>query len=121
MKSLAVAAVALALIGAAPREASAQEAGLTAGAVAATIVGAAVGGAVGYYYFTGIAATTIGVIGGGAIGDWWYTAATSGGGGMPSGKMKMRYADAPPLFQLIDSSSGSQAGLRPAAFSAASD
>ena len=121
MKRLAVAAVALALIGAAPREASAQEAGSIAGAVAATVAGAAIGGAIGYYYFTGVAATTIGVIGGGAIGDWWYTAATSGGSLMPGGKMKMRYTDAPPLFQLIDSSGRSQAGLRPAAFSAASD
>ena len=121
MKRLAFAAVALALIGAAPQQAAAQEAGAIAGAVAATVVGAAVGGAIGYYYFTGIAATTIGIIGGGAIGDWWYTAATSGGGGIPSGKMKMRYTDAPPLFQLIDSSGRSQAGLRPAAFSAASD
>ena len=122
MKILAVAAVTLALIGAAPREAPAQDSGLTPGAIAATVVGAAVGGAVGYYYFTGIAATTIGVVGGGAIGDWWYTAATSRDGGVPGGKMKMRYTDTPPpLFQLIGYSAKSQPGLHTAAFSAAAD
>ncbi len=122
MKSLAVAAVTLVLIGAAPRQASAQEAGVTASAVAATIVGAAVGGAVGYFYFTGITATTIGVVGGGAIGDWWYTAATSRDASMPGGKMKMNYADTPlPLFQLIDDTGRSQPGLHTAAFSAAAD
>ncbi len=122
MKTLAVAAVTLALIGAAPREAAAQEGGLTPGAIASTIVGAAIGGAVGYYYFTGVAATTIGVIGGGAIGDWWYTAAMSRDGGSAGGKMKMNFTDQPrPKFQLIGYSDGRQPGLRTAAFSAAAD
>ena len=122
MKSLAIAAVTLALIGAAPREAAAQEGGLTPGAIASTIVGAAVGGAVGYYYFTGIAATTIGVIGGGAIGDWWYTAAMSRDGGAAGGKMKMNYSDQPqPSFQLIGYPGRYASGLHTAAFSAAAD
>jgi hypothetical protein len=122
MKTLAAAAVTLALIGAAPQPASAQESGLTPGAIAATIVGAAVGGAIGYYYFTGIAATTIGVVGGGAIGDWWYTAATSRDGMAPGGKMKMNDTSSPrPLFQLIGYSGESARGLHTAAFSAAAD
>jgi phage tail tape-measure protein len=122
MKTLAVAAVAVALIGAAPREAPAQETGSAAGAVAATIVGAAVGGAAGYYYITGTAATLIGIVAGGAIGDWWYTAATGREIAMPGGKMKMDYADAPsPLFQLIGHSPQSEAGLHTAAFSAGAD
>jgi hypothetical protein len=122
MKSLAVAAVALALVAAAPRVASAQEAGVTSGAVAATIIGAAVGGAVGYFYFTGITATTIGVIGGGAIGDWWYTAASSGSGTPARGKMKMNYSDTPPpSFQLIGYSGKSRPRLHTAAFSSAAD
>lgn len=122
MKTLAVAAVTLALIGAAPQNASAQESGLTPGAIAATIVGAAVGGAIGYYYFTGVAATTIGVIGGGAIGDWWYTAATSRDGAMSGGKMKMNDTAAPrSLFQLIGYAGQHQPGLHTAAFSAAAD
>jgi len=122
MKTLAVAAVAVALIGAAPREAPAQETGSPAGAVAATIVGAAVGGAAGYYYVTGTTATVIGIIVGGAIGDWWYTAATGREMAMPGGKMKMDYADAPsPLFQLIGHSGRSEAGLHTAAFSAGAD
>jgi hypothetical protein len=122
MKSLAVAVVTLLLISAAPREAAAQETGLTAGAVAATIVGAAIGGAIGYYYFTGIAASAIGVVGGGAIADWWYMAATSRDGATAGGKMKMYFADGPlPLFQLIGYSGRSQPGLHTAAFSAAAD
>src|SRR5438093_13290147 len=121
MKTLAIAAVALALVVAAPREAPAQESGTTAGAVAATIVGAAVGGAAGYYYVTGTAATVIGVIAGGAIGDWWYTAAMSGSG-TAGGKMKMNYTDTPePLFQLIGHSGRSDAGLHTAAFSTHAD
>ena len=121
MKTLAVAAVTLALIGAAPQKASAQES-LTPGAIAATIIGAAVGGAIGYYYFTGVAATTIGVVGGGAIGDWWYTAATSRDGTTAGGKMKMNDTDTRrPLFQLIGYSGESQPGLHTAAFSAAAD
>jgi hypothetical protein len=122
MKSLAVAAVTLALIAAAPRPASAQEAGLSPGGVAATIVGAAVGGAIGYYYFTGVAATAIGVVGGGAIGDWWYTAALSRDGTTAGGKMKMHFTDTPqPSFQLIGYSDGNRTGLRTAVFSAAAD
>jgi len=121
MKTLAVAAVTLMLVAAAPREATAQESGTTAGAVAATIVGAAVGGAAGYFYFTGTAATVIGMVAGGAIGDWWYTAAMSGGGAS-GGKMKMNYGDAPsPLFHLIGHPARSQAGLHTAAFSAQAD
>jgi hypothetical protein len=121
MKSFAaVAVVTLTLIGAAPREAAAQD-GSTAGAIGATIAGAAVGGALGYYYFTGVVATTIGVLAGGAIGDWWYTAASSGAGAMP-GKAKMHYTDTPrPFFQLIGHSGGTQSGLHTAAFSAAAD
>jgi len=122
MKTLAAAAVTLALIGAAPQQASAQESGLTPGAIAATIVGAAVGGAIGYYYFTGVAATTIGVVGGGAIGDWWYTAATSREGTTAGGKMKMKDTASPrPLFQLIGYSGEHAPGLRTAAFSAGAD
>jgi hypothetical protein len=122
MKTLAVAAVALALIAATPREAPAQEAGSTAGAVAATLVGAAVGGAAGYYYITGTAATVIGVLAGGVIGDYWYTAVTGRDMAMPGGKMKMHYTDGPsPSFQLIGLSGRSQSGLRTATFSAAAD
>jgi hypothetical protein len=122
MKSLAVAAVALALIASAPRAAPAQESGSTAGAVTATIVGAAIGGAVGYYYFTGVVATGIGVVGGGAIGDWWYTAAASRDGVTAGGKTKMYHTDTPrPLFQLIGYSGSSQPRLRTAASSAAAD
>ncbi len=120
MKTLAIAAVALTLVAAAPREAQAQESGTTAGAVAATIVGAAVGGALGYYYVTGTAATVIGIIAGGAIGDWWYTAAMSPGAA--GGKMKMHYSDTPsPLFHLIAHPAKSEAGLHTAAFSAHAD
>jgi len=122
MKSLAVAAVALALIGAVPRQAAAMEGGMTPGAVATTIVGAAVGGAVGYFYFTGVAATTIGIVAGGAIGDWWYMAAAGGGEPMAGGKMKMNYTDAPPpSLQLIRDTGRSQPGLHTAAFSAAAN
>ena len=122
MKTLAVAAVAIALIGAAPREAAAQETGSIAGALAATIVGAAVGGAVGYYYFTGTAATVIGLVGGGVIGDYWYTTATSRNGALPGTKKNMHHTDTPqPLFQLIGHSGESPARLHTAAFSAAAD
>jgi uncharacterized protein YcfJ len=118
MKSLAVAAVTFALIGAAPQEASAQD----AAAVAATVVGAAIGGVVGYYYFAGPVSTAIGVIAGGAIGDWWYTAAISRDAPTAAGKTKMYYTDTPrPLFQLIGYSGRAQPGLRTAAFSAAAD
>ena len=122
MKSLvAGAAVALALIGAAPRDASAQESTSNMGAVAATVVGAAVGGLVGYYYFTGIPATVLGVVAGGAVGDWWYMTAAGRDSMMPSGKMKMRYADAPQPLQLIGYAGQDRTGLHIAAFSAAAD
>ena len=121
MKTLAVAAVALALVAAAPREASAQEGGTTAGAVAATVIGAAIGGAAGYYYITGTAATVIGIIAGGAIGDWWYTSAMSRDSGT-GGKMKMNYGDTPsPLFHLVGHPARSAARLHTAAFSAHAD
>jgi hypothetical protein len=120
MKGLAVAAVTLALIGAAPREAAAEETGLSPGVVAATIAGTVVGGAIGYYYFTGVTATAIGLVGGAMIGDWWYTAIARGD--EPGGKMKLNYADGPaPVFQLIAHSGTSLAGLHPAAFSAKAD
>ena len=110
MKKLAVAAAAIVLIAAAPQGASAQATqGSTAGAVVATALGAAVGGAVGYYYVTGPAATVIGAVVGGFVGDWWYTAGTSRDSVMPGGKTKIFYAES------------LRAGLRPAAFSAASD
>jgi uncharacterized protein YcfJ len=122
MKSLAIAAVTFALIGAAPQEASAQASAVTAAAVAATVVGAAIGGVVGYYYFAGPVSTAIGVVAGGAIGDWWYTAAISRDAPTAAGKTKMYYTDTPrPLFQLIGYSGRAQPGLRTAAFSAAAD
>jgi hypothetical protein len=121
MKGLAVAAVTLALIGAAPRDAAAEETGLSPGVVAATIVGTAVGGAIGYYYFTGFTATAIGLVGGALVGDWWYTAIARSDAEL-SGKTKLNYADGPPpVFQLISHSGMSQLRLHPAAFSAAAD
>ena len=119
MKTVAVAAVALALVAVAPRQAPAQEPGM-AGTVAATVIGAAVGGAVGYYYITGTAATVIGIIAGGAIGDYWYQATM--GSSPASGGKKMNYTDTPsPLFQLIDHPGRSEVGLRTAAFSTHAD
>ena len=121
MKKLAVAAVAVALIAAAPREAAAQGPS-TAGAVVATVLGAAAGGAVGYYYVTGSAATVIGAVVGGFVGDWWYTAGMSRDVALPSGKTKMFYTETlPPPFELIGYADRAGAGLRTAAFSAASD
>jgi hypothetical protein len=122
MKKLAVAAVTLMLVAAAPREAPAQESGSMAGAVTATIVGAAVGGAAGYYYITGTAATLIGIVAGGAVGHWWYATAVGRDPAPGGGKMKMNYGDTPlPLFQLVGNSAASQAGLRTSAFSAHAD
>ena len=119
MKKLAVAAVALALIAAAPRDAWAQ--GSTAGAVVATVLGAAAGGAVGYYYVTGPVATVVGAVVGGFVGDWWYSAGTSRDMVMQSGKTKMFYTETPPPVQLIGYGSGLRQNLRTASFSAASD
>ena len=119
MKKLAVAAVALALIAAAPRDAWAQ--GSTAGAVVATVLGAAAGGAVGDYYVTGPVATVVGAVVGGFVGDWWYSAGTSRDMVMQSGKTKMFYTETPPPVQLIGYGSGLRQNLRTASFSAASD
>jgi MFS family permease len=123
MKKLAVAAVAVALIAAAPRGAVAQGSqGSTAGAVVATLLGAAAGGAIGYYYVTGPAATVIGSVVGGFVGDWWYTAGTSRDVALPGGKTKMFYTETmPPPLELIGYDNKHGAGLRTAAFSAASD
>jgi uncharacterized protein YcfJ len=114
MRKLAVAAVALALIAAAPRDASAQ--GSTAGAVVATVLGAAAGGAVGYYYVTGPVATVVG----GFVGDWWYSAGTGRDTAMQGSKTKMFYTETPPV-QLIGYDTGLRQNLRTASFSAASD
>jgi MFS family permease len=119
MKKLAVAAVALALIAAAPRDAWAQ--GSTAGAVVATVLGAAAGGAVGYYYVTGPVATVVGAVVGGFVGDWWYSAGTSRDMVMQGGKTKMFYTETLPPVQLIGYGSGLRQNLRTASFSAASD
>src|SRR5260370_42430038 len=111
MKKLAVAAVALALIAAAPRDAWAQ--GSTAGAVVATVLGAAAGGAIGYYYVTGPAATVIGAVIGGFVGDWWYTAGTCRGTMLPGGKPKMFYTETvPPPCGLIGSNNQHGGGVR---------
>jgi MFS family permease len=119
MKKLAVAAVALALIAAAPRDASAQ--GSTAGAVVATVLGAAAGGAVGYYYVTGSVATVVGAVLGGFVGDWWYSAGTSRDTAMQGGKTKMFSTGSPPPVQLIGYDPRLRQNLRTATFSAASD
>lgn len=119
MEKLAVAAVALALIAAAPRDVWAQ--GSTAGAVVATVLGAAAGGAVGYYYVTGPVATVVGAVVGGFVGDWWYSAGTSRDTVMQGGKTKMFYTETPPPVQLIGYGSGLRQNLRTASFSAASD
>jgi len=119
MKNLAVAAVALTLIAAAPRDASAQ--GSTAGAVVATVLGAAAGGAVGYYYVTGPVATVVGAVLGGFVGDWWYSAGTSRDAAMQGGKTKMFSTGSPPPVLLIGYDSGLRQNLRTATFSAASD
>src|SRR5205823_9437118 len=103
MKKLAVAAVALALIAAAPRDASAQ--GSTAGAVVATVLGAAAGGAVGYYYVTGPIATVVGAVVGGFVGDWWYSAGTGQDTAMQSGKTNVVYTEPPPPVLMIGNDS----------------
>jgi hypothetical protein len=118
MKKLAVLAVALALF--APRDAAAQGSQSTSiGAVFPTLLGACTGGAIGYYFVTGPLATFIGAVAGGAVGNWWYTAANA-----PSpapGRKKLSYsAELPPGFELIGYHN-KPAGLRTAAFSAASD
>jgi uncharacterized protein YcfJ len=118
MRKLAVAAVALALIAAAPRDASAQ--GSTAGAVVATVLGAAAGGAVGYYYVTGPVATVVGAVVGGFVGDWWYSAGTGRDTAMQGSKTKMFDTETPPV-QLIGYDTGLRQNLRTASFSAASD
>jgi len=118
MKKLAVAAVALTLIAAAPRDAAAQ--GSTAGAVVATVLGAAAGGAVGYYYVTGPIATVVGAVVGGFVGDWWYSAGTARDVAVQSGKTKMFSTETPPV-QLIGYDSALRQNLRTATFSAASD
>lgn len=121
MKKLAVLVIALAVFGAVPRAASAQEAASSSGsavkAAAAIVVGAAVGGAVGYYYFTGRVATIIGVLAGGAIGEYWYAAATSNDMTMPGGKMLFSGKPTPRFQRISDTQSGT-AALRLAPFSA---
>jgi hypothetical protein len=120
MKKFAVLVIALAVFGAAPRVASAQEASSSGSAVkaaAAIVVGAAIGGAVGYYYFTGRAATVIGVLAGGAIGEYWYAAATSNEMAMPGGKT-MFTGEPAPKFQRISAARPGLPGLRLAPFSA---
>jgi hypothetical protein len=120
MKKLAVLAIALALLAAAPRDAAAQGSQSSSiGAVFPTLLGACTGGAIGYYFVTGPLATFIGAVAGGADGNWWYSASTA-----PSpapARKKLSYSETlPPALQLIgyDSKPG---GLRTAAFSAASD
>ena len=120
MKKLAVLAIALALLAAAPRDAAAQGSQSTSiGAVFPTLLGACTGGAIGYYFVTGPLATFIGAVAGGALGNWWYSASTA-----PSpapARKKMSYSETlPPALQLIGYDS-KPAGLRTAAFSAASD
>src|SRR3982074_2133655 len=119
MKKLAVAAVALALIAAAPRDAWAQ--GSTAGAVVATVLGAAAGGAVGYYYVTGPIAAGVGALLGGVVGGWGDSGGTSRDAAMQGGKTKMFYTETPPPVLLIGYDSGLRQNLRTATFSAASD
>src|SRR5947208_16363381 len=78
MKKLAVLAIALALLAAAPRDAVAQGSQSTSiGAVFPTLLGACTGGAIGYYFVTGPLATFIGAVAGGAVGNWWYSASTA--------------------------------------------
>ena len=119
MRKLAVLAVAVALIVAAPRDSAAQGSSSTSiGAVFPTLLGACTGGAIGYYFVTGPLATFLGAVAGGALGNWWYTAANAP---TPAPRKKMSYADQhPPVLELIGYD-GKPAGLRTAAFSAASD
>ena len=120
MRKLAALVIALAVFGAAPRAASAQEATASSSGVkaaAAIVVGAAIGGAVGYYYFTGRAATIIGVLAGGAIGEYWYAAATSNEMALPGGKTLFTGEPAP-KFQRISDTAPMRPALRLAPFSA---
>jgi|SRR5205823_10689570 len=67
MKKLAVLAVAVALVGFAPRDAAAQGSqSMSIGAVFPTLLGACTGGAIGYYFVTGPVATMVGAVAGGA-------------------------------------------------------
>ena len=118
MKKVAVAVVAVALIAGAPRMASAQgPQSSSVGAIFPTLLGVCTGGAIGYYFVTGPVATLIGAVAGGIVGNWWYTASTA----TPGGK-KMYYSDTlPSPLELIGYDERHGAGLRPAAFSAASD
>jgi hypothetical protein len=120
MKKVAVAVVAVALIAGAPRMASAQgPQSSSVGAIFPTLLGVCTGGAIGYYFVTGPVATLIGAVAGGIVGNWWYTAGTSTA--TPGGK-KMSYSETlPSPLELIGYDERHGAGLRPAAFSAASD
>ena len=118
MKKVAVAVVAVALIAGAPRMASAQGSqSSSVGAIFPTLLGVCTGGAIGYYFVTGPVATLIGAVAGGIVGNWWYTASTA----TPGGK-KMSYSETlPSPLELIGYDKRRSPGLRPAAFSAASD
>ena len=122
VKKLAAALFAVALIAAAPREAAADRPlSLSIGSIFPTILGATTGGAIGYYFVTGPVAITTGAVLGGLVGNWWYTTGTAPKPAA-SNKKKSFYSEIPPLpFQLIRNDGGRGAGLRPAAFSAASD
>ena len=120
MKKLAVLAVAVALVGFAPRDAAAQGSqSMSIGAVFPTLLGACTGGAIGYYFVTGPVATMVGAVAGGALGNWWYSTANA-----PSpapGRKKMSFeGPLPPGFELIGYH-GKPTRLRTAVFSAASD
>ena len=120
MKKLAVLAVAVALVGFAPRDAAAQGSqSMSIGAVFPTLLGACTGGAIGYYFVTGPVAPMVGAVAGGALGNWWYSTANA-----PSpapGRKKMTFeGPLPPGFELIGYH-GKPTGLRTAVFSAASD
>jgi hypothetical protein len=122
MKTLAAAAFAVALIGVAPREAVAEPPlSLSVGAIFPTILGASTGGAIGYYFVTGPVAITAGAVLGGIVGNWWYTAGTARKTAMPSKKKAFSSEILPLPFQLIGNDGRRDAGLRTAAFSAASD
>jgi hypothetical protein len=118
MKNLAVAVVAVALVAAAPRMASAQgPQSSSVGAIFPTLLGVCTGGAIGYYFVTGPVATLIGAVAGGIVGNWWYTASTA----TPCCQ-KMSYIETlPSPLELIGYDKRRSPGLRPAAFSAASD
>ena len=119
MKKLAVAVVAVALIAAAPRMACAQgPQSSSVGAIFPTLLGVCTGGAIGYYFVTGPVATLIGAVAGGIVGNWWYTAGTSTA---TPGKKTSYSETLPSPIELIGYDKRPGAGLRPAAFSAASD